>query len=150
MIRDACRKDVPRLLQIRNAVLENAPRDPSSISARAYAWYVDHLGIFVWEEDNEIIGFSSADLRDGSIWALFMDAAHEGRGIARRLFEHACAALISAGWRRMWLTTQPGSRAEQFYRKAGWVVTGTRNGDLVLERILVGGHASADRETAVL
>jgi hypothetical protein len=34
----------------------------------------------------------------------------------------------------MWLTTDPGTRAERFYRRAGWRVTGSRNGELVFEK----------------
>jgi GNAT superfamily N-acetyltransferase len=44
-------------------------------------------GIFVWEEDGQVVGFSAADPRNGSISALFMDHAYEGRGIARALLE---------------------------------------------------------------
>jgi GNAT superfamily N-acetyltransferase len=90
---------------------------------------------FVWTEDNKVVGFSAADPRDGSIFALFMDEAYEGRGIARALFERACNVLIDAGCARMWLNTVPGTRAEQFYRKAGWRVTGTDDdGHLVFEK----------------
>jgi len=34
----------------------------------------------------------------------------------------------------MWLTTWPGTRAERFYRKAGWQVTGEDDGNLIFER----------------
>jgi GNAT superfamily N-acetyltransferase len=95
------------------------------------AWFVDNPGIFVWEEDGKIVGFSAADPRDGSIFALFVEQAYEGRGIGRALFERACRVLIDAGCGRMWLTTEPGTRAESFYRKAGWRVTGSADDNLV-------------------
>jgi GNAT superfamily N-acetyltransferase len=63
-----------------------------------------------------------------------VEEAYEGRGIARALFERACNVLDEAGCPRMWLTTWPGTRAERFYRKAGWQVTGSHDGNLVFER----------------
>ena len=133
MIRKAVRDDIPRIVEIRAAVRENRLRDPSRVTVEDICWFIDNPGIFVWVEDGEIVGFSAADPRDGSIFALFMDEAYEGRGIARALFERACKVLIDAGCSRMWLTTWPGTRAEQFYRKAGWRVTGTDDGNLVFE-----------------
>jgi len=63
-----------------------------------------------------------------------VEEAYEGRGIGRALFERACNVLDEAGCPRIWLTTWPGTRAERFYRKAGWQITGTDDGNLVFER----------------
>jgi GNAT superfamily N-acetyltransferase len=134
VIRKATRADIPRIVEIRAAVRENKLRDPSRVTIEDICWFIDNPGIFVWVEDDKVVGFSAADPRDGSIFALFMDAAYEGRGIARALFERACSVLMDAGCPRMWLTTWPGTRAEQFYRKAGWRVTGTDDGNLVFEK----------------
>lgn len=131
MIRKATQADIPRIMDIRAAVRENRLRDPSRVTVDHVAWFVDNPGIFVWEEDGKIVGFSAADPRDGSIFALFVERAYEGRGIGRALFERACAVLIDAGCGRMWLTTEPGTRAEGFYRQAGWRVTGRADGNLV-------------------
>jgi GNAT superfamily N-acetyltransferase len=114
--------------------LDGKLRDPSRVTVEDVCWFIDNPGIFVWEEVGRIVGFSAADPRDGSIFALFMDEAYEGRGIARALFERACSVLTDAGCPRMWLTTWPGTRAEQFYRKAGWHVTGVEDGNLVFEK----------------
>ena len=135
MIRNATRADLPRISDIRNAVGENRLRDPSRVTVEDVHWFIDNPGLFVWEQDGTIVGFSAADPRDGSIFALFMDAAYEGRGIGRALFERASAVLRDAGCPRMWLTTGPGTRAERFYRRAGWRVIGTleENGDLIFE-----------------
>ena len=134
MIRKASRADIPRLKEIRDGVRENKLRDPSRVTHEDYCWFVDNSGTFVWEEKGEIAGFSEADPRDGNIRALFMDEAYEGRGIGQALFERACAVLVSAGCTRLWLTTSPGTRAERFYRRAGWRVTGSRDGELVFEK----------------
>jgi len=134
LIRKATRADIPRIVEIRAAVRENKLRDPARVTIEDICWFVDNPGIFVWMENAKVVGFSAAGPRDGSIFALFMDEAYEGRGIAQALFERACNVLIDADCPRMWLTTWPGTRAEQFYRKAGWRVTGTNDGNLVFEK----------------
>jgi GNAT superfamily N-acetyltransferase len=134
-IRNATRADLPRISEIRNAVRENRLSDPPEVKPEDIHWFIDNPGVFVWDEAGKIVGFSAADPRDGSIFAMFMDAAYEGRGIGRALFERACAVLEDAGCPRMWLTTEPGTRAERFYRRAGWHVVGIRedNGELIFE-----------------
>lgn len=134
LIRKATRADIPRVVEIRAAVRENSLDDPSRVTIDEICWFIDNPGIFVWVERGEVVGFSAADPRNGNIWALFVDEAYEGRGIARALFERACQVLVEAGCPRMWLTTGPGTRAEKFYRSAGWRVTSTDRGNLVFER----------------
>ena len=134
MIRNATEADIARLVEIRGAVRENQLRDPSRVTIEDYRWFIANPGIFVWEEEGRIVGFSAADPRDGSIWALFMDPAFEGRGFARLLLERACQVLQAAGCDRMWLTTSPGTRAEKFYRKAGWRVAGLAGDQLVFKK----------------
>ena len=133
MIRLAQHDDIARLIEIRAAVRENRLRDPSRVSIADYRWFIDNPGIFVWEEQGFIVGFSAADPRNGSIWALFMDHAYENRSYAQSLFQRSVAVLRSAGWKRMRLTTSPGTRAETFYRRAGWKITGVEEDQLVFE-----------------
>jgi GNAT superfamily N-acetyltransferase len=134
VIRNATRADIPRIFEIRAAVRENRLRDPSRVTVEQVCWFIDHGGLFVWEEDGKVVGFSGADPRNGNIFALFMDEDYEGRGIGRALFERACDVLSATGCKRMWLTTWPGTRAERFYRKAGWRVSGSEDGNLVFEK----------------
>ena len=131
MIRRAIRDDVPRIMDIRAGVRENRLRDPSLVTVEDVCWYVDNPGLFVWVENSKIVGFSAADPRSGSIFALFVEEAYEGRGIGQALFQRAVEVLNDAGCLRMWLTTWPGTRAERFYRRAGWRVTGIKDGNLV-------------------
>ena len=123
-IRRARHDERGRITEIRFAVRENQLGDPTLVTAEDYAWFTEHPGIWVWEEDGQILGFSAGDPRDGTIWALFVDPAHERRGIGRALFEAACDTLRRAGHRTAMLTTDPGTRAERFYRAAGWKVVG--------------------------
>jgi GNAT superfamily N-acetyltransferase len=135
VIRRATRADIPRIMEIRANVRENRLRDPARVPVEKVAWFVDNPGMFVWEENGSIVGFSGADPRDGNIFALFVEADHHGRGIGQALFARACDVLVAAGCRRMWLTTAHGTRAERFYRRAGWREAGMDDGDLVFEAI---------------
>jgi GNAT superfamily N-acetyltransferase len=118
-------------------VQENRLGNPALVTAEDYAWFTEHPGILVWEEDGQIQGFAAGDPRDGTIWALFVDPRCEGRGIGRARFGAACDTLRRAGHRTAMLTTDPGTRAERFYRAAGWKVVGnsTRDG-LIFRSIL--------------
>ncbi|WP_158742620.1 GNAT family N-acetyltransferase [Acidisphaera sp. L21] len=133
MIRRATEDDIPRINQIRNSVTENRLSSPSLVTPTQLRWFIDNPGIYLWLEAGTILGFSAADPRDGSIWALFMDPAHQGRGIARTLFARACLVLKETGHKRIWLMTQPGTRAERFYLAAGWERAGMKNGQVLFE-----------------
>jgi ribosomal protein S18 acetylase RimI-like enzyme len=136
-------------MEIRAGVRENKLRDPSRVTIEDVCWFVDNPGIFVWEADGKIVGFSAADPRNGNIFALFVEENYEGRGIGQALFERACDVLVEARSPRMWLTTWPGTRAEKFYRRAGWRVVGTDDGNLVFERenerVIIRLATAADR-----
>lgn len=137
IIRRARPEDHPRVTEIRMSVKENILRDPSRVTVADYKWFEENPGVWVWEEDGRILGFSAADTRDGSIWALFIDTAHEGRGIGRALFAKACDVLREAGHTTGSLTTDPGSRADRFYQRAGWKVLGTtERGERIFEGVL--------------
>ena len=134
LIRRACRDDWPRIHEIRSAVRENQLSDPNLVTAEDMAWFTDNPGIWVWEEEGHIGGFSASDTRDGTVWALFVDPAQEGRGIGRSLLRATLDTLREAGHLTATLSTGPGTRAEQFYRKAGWTVIGhSAKGELVFQ-----------------
>ena len=123
--------------EIRFAVQENQSSDPSLVTDEDYVWFEEHPGIWVWDEGGKILGFSAGDTRDGTIWALFVDPACERRGIGRALFETACDTLRRAGHRTATLTTDPGTRAERFYRAAGWKIVGaSTRGELIFRTAL--------------
>ncbi len=133
MIRRATNHDIARIVEIRAGVSENTLSDPSKVTLDDINWFIANPGIFVWEENGEVAGFSAADTRDGFIWALFVDEQYSGRGIGRALLERACQTLKSAGCERIRLTTDPATRAERLYRRAGWRLIGHRDGELLFE-----------------
>jgi len=125
MLREATPRDIPRLQEIRGAVRENVLSNPALVTLGDYeAHILGHGRTWVAEVDGEIVGFSSADGERATIWALFIDPAHEARGLGRQLLARAVEWLWSRGAAEIALTTAPGTRAERFYRAAGWTVTG--------------------------
>ena len=130
-IRRANDGDWPRIREIRSAVRENQLSDPSLVTPEDFRWFTDGPGIWLWQDDERINGFSASDTRDGSIWALFVDPAHEGRGIGSALLQAALTILREAGHRTATLSTGPDTRASRFYRTAGWSEDGsTTKGEL--------------------
>jgi GNAT superfamily N-acetyltransferase len=116
-------------------VRENILADPRRVTAADCQWFIDNSTIWVWVEDSRVLGFSAADPRDGTIWALFVDPAHEGRGIGQALLPLACDTLREEGYRTATLGTDPGTRAERFYRKSGWTTVGHKaNGEILFKR----------------
>jgi GNAT superfamily N-acetyltransferase len=138
MIRKATRADYPRISEVRSAVHENRLRDSELESVRLVAsWVFDNSTFWVWEEDGAIQGFSAADPRDGSIFGLFVHPLYEGRGIGRSLLPLACEILRASGHATARLTTDPGTRAERFYRMDGWAEIGRQqDGQIIFQKAL--------------
>jgi GNAT superfamily N-acetyltransferase len=118
MIRKATRADYPRISEIRFAVRENRLSKPDSIGP-VVDWLFENSVFWVWEEDGAIQGFSAADPRDGTIFALFVHPSYERRGIGRALLPLACDILKDSGHATAVLTTEAGTRAERVYRSDG-------------------------------
>ncbi len=74
----------------------------------------------------EVVGFSCGRIKQGDVWALFIDSKVEGFGIGSRLMEPLEAWMFSQGCEEIVLSTNPGTRAERLYRRRGWVETGLR------------------------
>jgi GNAT superfamily N-acetyltransferase len=79
---------------------------------------------WVCEVDGTIVGFAIADVKENNIWALFLEPAYERQGIARKLHDTMLDWYFQQTSKDVWLGTAPGTRAEAFYRKAGWKETG--------------------------
>lgn len=134
-LRQALREDIPAIQRIRMAVRENrlvsrVIADAEVIDAieqRGRGWVV--------LEAEDIVGFGIALREERNIWALFIDPEFEGRGHGRRLLEAMCDWLWSLGDAPLWLSTDPGTRAEAFYEKAGWRRAGRlANGEVKFEK----------------
>jgi GNAT superfamily N-acetyltransferase len=144
-IRPARPEDLGRIGEIRAAVTENRLSDAASLTTEEVLRYLDRGHFWVAEEGGGILGFSAANPDQRLLWALFVDPAHEGRGIGRGLIRVAEAMLRQEGCDSAHLTTQPGTRAERFYRRNGWQVTGHTPScsQLILTKTLRRGRAGA-------
>jgi GNAT superfamily N-acetyltransferase len=137
MIRKATRADYPRMSEIRFAVRENRLSKPDSIGP-VVDWLFENSVFWVWQEDGAIQGFSAADPRDGTIFALFVHPSYERRGIGRALLPLACDILEESGHATAVLTTEAGTRAERFYRSDGWTEVGRQDdGQIIFQKSLL-------------
>jgi GNAT superfamily N-acetyltransferase len=137
MLRAATHADILRLMEIRGSVRENRLSEPSAATHTDYSWFIDHAAIHMWQKDEYIQGFSAGDPRDGSVWALFVHPAFEGRGVGQTLIQAACRSLLDAGHKNATLSTEPGSRAQYFYERNGWIATGyTSTGEMKFKKAL--------------
>lgn len=135
MIRKATQGDVRQMNHLRLQVRENTLSDPGLVTEAMTAEAISESGRgWVFEEAGELVGFSIAMHEDPSIWALFVLPDHEGRGIGHALHDAAVNWLWEQGADRIWLGTDPGTRAERFYRERGWREAGLHdNGEIHFE-----------------
>ena len=125
MIREATIADIPQIQYVRNIVTENMLSDPALVPDKDVEDYIINRGKgWVYEMGNRIVGFSIVDLVDKNIWALFMDPAHAGKGIGKQLHDIMIDWYFTQTIESVWLGTAPGTRAEKFYRIAGWKEVG--------------------------
>lgn len=135
MLRKARLADVPAMNHLRLQVRENVLSDPARITAAMTADAITATGRgWVFEEGGQLLGFSIARDGDASIWALFVLPGHEGKGIGAALHDAAVAWLWSRGAQRIWLNTDPATRAARFYSDRGWRPAGSlASGEIRME-----------------
>jgi GNAT superfamily N-acetyltransferase len=123
--REATTADIKQIQLVRHLVKENTLSDPSLVTDKDCEEFLTVRGKgWVCEIDNKIVGFAIADLKDNNIWALFLDPEYEKKGIGRNLHERMLDWYFSQTKKTVWLGTSPHTRAEAFYRKAGWKEAG--------------------------
>lgn len=134
-LRQARANDVASMQRLRHAVRENRLVS-TRISDEDVRIAIEQTGRgWVIESDNEVVAFAVANATNGNIWALFVHPNHERRGHGRALHDTMVDWLRAQGLRRVWLTTEPGTRAQSFYEAAGWQLVGsTDDGELRYER----------------
>ena len=133
--REAQLSDIPQLYSVRLSVKENVLPDPGFITEREYEKYLMHFGKgWLCEIEDKVVGFAIVGLSQRNIWALFVHPEHENKGIGRTLHDMMLEWYFGQTRETVWLGTGPNTRAEQFYRKAGWRETAKRqNGELKFE-----------------
>ncbi|HEY5772300.1 MAG TPA: GNAT family N-acetyltransferase [Chitinophagaceae bacterium] len=124
-IRVAEIKDISQIQVVRNLVKENRLSDPALVPDSDVEDYITRRGKgWVCEIDGEVVGFAIADLVENNIWALFIHPGFERIGIGKKLHEEMMSWYFSQTDKTVWLGTSPKTRAELFYRKAGWKEVG--------------------------
>ena len=114
-------KDIPQIQVVRNLVKENRLSDPALVPDSDVQDYITRRGRgWVCEINGQIVGFAIADLVDNNIWALFIHPGFEKLGIGKKLHDEMVNWYFSQTDKTVWLGTSPKTRAELFYRKAGW------------------------------
>lgn len=126
MIREAKIEDIKQIQVVRNAVTENTLSDPGLVTDEDCKEYITVRGKgWVCEMNRQIVGFSIVDLRENNIWALFVDPGFEKLGIGQALHNIMLDWYFTQTREKLWLGTEFNTRAETFYRKAGWTEAGT-------------------------
>ena len=134
-MRLAVAADIPGMQRVRASVNENRLVS-TTISDEDVRIAIEETGRgWVVEEEGQVAAFAIGNATTGNIWALFVRPESEGRGHGRRLHDAMIDWLFAAGLERLWLTTEPGTRAQRFYEAAGWKLAGTTDhGELRYEK----------------
>ena len=129
-VRAASTADVSAMHRVRRNVLENRLTSPERVKEASYLPYVRDGSIWVAEADGEVVGFAAIDASTKRVWALFIDPEAEGAGIGRALHRQMLTWAQAQGFTTLSLSTDKGTRAAQFYKRAGWIETGSpRDGE---------------------
>ena len=134
-LREATIEDIEQMHLVRTSVKENQLSNPNLVIPKDYEEYLVNRGKgWVVEIDNLIVGFAIADLIENNVWALFILPAFERKGIGKMLHDEMINWYFKKTDKAVWLSTTANTRAEFFYRIAGWEQTGILpNGEIKFE-----------------
>ena len=123
--REAEIADISQMQFVRHAVKENRLSDPALVPDKDVEEYMTKRGKgWVCETDKTIVGFAMVDLIENNVWALFVHPDFEARGIGKKLHRIMMDWYFVQTKEKIWLGTEPKSRAEKFYRMQGWKEVG--------------------------
>lgn len=125
MLREAILSDIPQVQIVRNSVKENMLSNPALVSDADCEEFITQRGKgWVYETAGKIVGFAIVDLKENNIWALFLHPDYEKKGIGRQLHDTMLHWYFAKTKETLWLGTAFNTRAEKFYRAAGWKENG--------------------------
>ena len=117
--------DISQMQFVRHAVKENRLSDPALVPDKDVEEYMTKRGKgWVCEMDKTIVGFAMVDLIENNVWALFVHPDFEALGIGKKLHRIMMDWYFVQTKEKIWLGTEPKSRAEKFYRMQGWTEVG--------------------------
>lgn len=117
--------DIDAYMVVRMAVKENVLNNPALVTRKDNEEYLTNFGKgWVCEIENQIVGFAIVGLKQHSVWALFVHPDFEGKGIGKKLHDIMMDWYFNQTKEKVWLSTSPNTKAEKFYKKAGWTLAG--------------------------
>jgi GNAT superfamily N-acetyltransferase len=126
IFREAEVKDISQIQVVRNAVKENMLPDPALVPDKDVEEYMTNRGRgWVCEVKGIVVGFAIVDLIDNNVWALFVHPDFERMGIGKKLHQIMMDWYFLQTQEKIWLGTDPDSRAYKFYKMQGWKEIGT-------------------------
>lgn len=142
LIREAQLTDISQLTVIRFAVTENVLSKPGLVTEADYVEFLTQRGKgWVAVVEGRIVGFAIVDLTGNNVWALFVEPDFDRQGVGRALHDTMLNWYFAQTRETLWLGTAPGTRAEGFYRRAGWNSLGLRpNGEVKFEMAVTSWH----------
>ena len=127
--------DVKQMQRVRHLVKENTLSNPNLVPDTDVIFYISEKGKgWVCEIEDKVVGFSIVDLRDKSVWALFVAPEFEQKGIGKELHRLMIDWYFDQTTENIELGTAPNTRAERFYLFQGWTQVGSYpNGEVKFE-----------------
>jgi len=135
IFRTAELSDIKQIQIVRHLVKENTLSNPDLVPDKDVAYYITEKGKgWVCEMAGQVEGFSIIDLKDRSVWALFVNPEFAEKGIGKELHRLMLDWYFEQTNEKVVLGTAPNTRAAQFYQLQGWNRVGTYpNGELKFE-----------------
>lgn len=125
IFREATIEEIQQIQVVRNSVKENMLSNPALVSDDDVKEYITERGKgWICLIDDNVVGFSIADLKEKNIWALFVHPDYDKKGIGAALHRMMLDWYFEQTNETVWLGTAPGTRAETFYRMQGWKEVG--------------------------
>jgi GNAT superfamily N-acetyltransferase len=125
IFREAEIRDIKQMQFVRHAVKENVLSDPALVPDKDVEEYITNRGKgWVCEVDKQLVGFAIVDLIENNIWALFVHPDFEAGGIGKKLHQFMMDWYFLQTKEKIWLGTDPNSRAYNFYKMQGWKEVG--------------------------
>ncbi|TAH42240.1 MAG: GNAT family N-acetyltransferase [Bacteroidetes bacterium] len=119
--REATIEDIDPIHTVRMSVKENILVNLSLVTKDDYIRLLTQDGKgWVCETDFGIVAFSIVDTIKKNVWALFVHPDFEAKGIGSTIHNLMLDWYFSHEQETLWLSTDAETRADKFYREAGW------------------------------